>query len=313
MSSTPRAIAIRGKKLQDWGTTVGSIPVGSIIYWDEVAADIGTRNARISTNVDDGFTAEFWTNQDVIDSPTLNKILFQTILGGFSDVDNKKHTPFKWPGMPGMFAKDILGIQSCSPEKSDGLPIAYGWAKVLVSFESRPYRVDLPTSSGQPNLNWYTPQERGANQRIQTPLGYYQFADGPFASPLVPIMSGNYIVQPMNFIRATIHQVTHSQLYGGDNSIKSILTQYEGKVNSSAFATTEIESVLFDTYETRSYSDFLNSRLYDVTLNLVYTPWTWNKQLGPDQNLYRVKNPVSGNPPFSTFNLTTVWNQLNPG
>lgn len=313
----------QGRNLSDCMPVVGSIPAGVApmgnIFWNEWKDG---RNERWSMNTTSAATMRFATNSDALRDPIRRRILHDSLLGGYSKSDGKKHQPYEHPFAKGLYAKDVVSIESMAANKqpkptgneATSQYLRHSVDVLTVSFESLPYPVKRAYSpSDLFNPNFIETEVRPASTRIQSPLGWNVISTGPYSEWAA--MLGNFTTMPTSVIVMTIHQVLRSWVYPANSlSLYPFFQPFFGMVNQSALASWGAEKLLLDSAEIREYHNMLGEPLCDIRLIFQANDWGWNKTLDPGASVQsmRLLSTGSGLKPFPTFGLGTVLSALNP-
>lgn len=295
-------------------TLVGSIPAGQKIYFNDVKDQ---RNELWCTDKPSAATMQFAVNSDALRDPIRRRILHDSLLGGFSNVDDKKHTPFKHPYAPGLYAKDVVNIEpkASNTRPSGGAPnfLEYSVDYITVNFESRTYPVALAYSQGDDwNPNFVDVELRPSSVRTQAPLGWFVFTTGSFINR--SSLLGNFKSMPAATLVLTIHQVKFDWVFtGGSGSLYPFFMPFFGQVNTQSFAGWGAEKLLLDGGEYRPYFNMMGERLCDIRLVFACSDWGWNKSVDSGGSVESIRFIGGGDVrPFPTFGLSTMIAALNP-
>lgn len=308
----PLSWATQGRELADVLSVVGTIPNGTKIYFNE---HNDGRNERWSSNANSATIMRFEVNSDALRDLGRRRILMESILGGYSITDGRKHTPYRHPYALGCYAKDIVSIEhkGANTRPSGGAPnyLEYSVDIVTVSFESLPYEVDK-TGSGTFSYNWMEAEVRPAGSRVQSPLGWYIFTEGTYTG--WASLLGSFVSMPTGTLVLTLHQCEHNTVFSNGTSLKPSFMSNFGQVNSQAILGYAAESLLLAGAEIRPYHNMMGDRLYDVRLIFDVNDWTWNKSLDPGNTPRKINllSSTSGIKPFTTFGLGTLLTSMNP-
>ncbi len=318
--------------LQDVCTPVASIPDGKVIFLTENTPDVGTSNARLSRDVGSAAVLQFWTATDATRDPQLMPILTKSILGGWWEPDRTKKPPMLHPWYnagstdmiatpwKGMVAKDIVQVQDFGFVPSGPLAKFGNFAVSLltVSFESLPYETRKPYSpDDDTNPNWIVKEQENSNNRVQIPFGLYRFKDDNPQFPKLPVIVGNFLVQPMAYITIDIHEVPYEFIYPLDGWNPAESDKY-GLVNDDTFMGYDAGTLLLDNAKELRYSDWWRSNMYMLRIYCIWNGWGWQKSPSPAGDLGEVEFIVPSSltgirkKPFLTTSFPTFFDRFNP-
>lgn len=309
----PSSWSTQAPSLSDCMPVVGSIPNGTGITWAEYKDG---RNERWSKDQTSAMTMRFATNADALRDPVRRRIIYDSVLGGWSNVDDKKHTPYRHPYAQGCYAKDVVGIEAMSTnERPSGAAfqyLIYNVEVMTISFESRSYPVAADTSPGTVNPNWMEVEPRPAGSRVQSPLGWYVFSTGSYSG--WASLLGSFVSMPVGTLVVTLHQVPHNKIFTSADSYYPTFMSNFGQINQTATLGYAAEKLLLDGAEGRSFYSMMGDRLWDLRLIFGVNDWTFNKSLDPGNSVQSVRllSKTSGIKPFTTFGLGTLLQNLNP-
>lgn len=298
------------------------VPDGQEIFLTELQGEKGmsTRDGRISNFTNSQFTKTYITNQECFEDDILCAILTKTILGGYLPEsvfpDVPKIVPMAYSPNGGIFAfaKDIGNIFPFQPNKViDGeSELTYTLCRLTVGFETLPYPVDLDFSAdGDYNPNFMLWEESSTSTKVSISTGWYSFQAGVFNAK--PAMLGMYLNAPLTYHTVTIFHVRDTELFGLDTTNKlNIVSPNFGKVNAAPFAGMSAEKLMLDSAEFQIWKDWLDQTYYNVRLHLVYNDWGWNKLPTPNGTVETVGYVLTGSKPWPTFDMRSMFLNLNP-
>lgn len=277
----------------------------------------GFGDERISFDQDSAAMTRAWVNWDAVSDPQLARILRTSLIGGWYAPLNKKIAPLVHPYLPGLFVKDIVGVQSvaCGPQGFRGTTtsIPFQLALLTLSYTSRPYFVNAPTAydnGNQYNPNWVEQQVRSANNHITLPFGLVSFD-----TTNLPSAPGHYLTQGITYLTFIFHDVPGSLLFTGSN-IKPVFSDFLGQVNKNTFFNLPEGTLLADSAVCEPYGDYFAPGIkhYDVTLNCIYNSIGWNKQIDyqGNYNLVHITGAPGVRPYLECDFLSTFFNSINP-
>lgn len=319
--SLPQSWTDNPRMLGDWINPVGNLPNNKPIHMHMVKDGQSERWSRDTTSA---AVMRFAVNHEAITDPIRRRILHDSLLGGFSRFDQKKHTPMPHPyniglgaSNQGLYCKDVLSIvpQGSIPRTDDVKePINYSIDIMTLNFETSTYPVNETTSpSDQWNPNFINVEYRPASSRVQSPLGWYVFSTGAYAG--YASLLGAFKTMPTCTLSLTVHQVKKRWLFpnGGHSLYSSIINPNFGFVNAQAFGDWAAEKLLLDSAEYRPYTNLVGEHLCDVRLNFMASDWGFNRSADPGNSIESVRQgSVSGPKPFLTFGVDTMLTAIHP-
>ncbi len=288
----------------------------SQVFLTEVISEKSTSNARCSINTTSAGRMSFWTNGDVLDSDTNMQIFTQSILGGYSGLNNKKNRSLQHPKFRGLVAKDIVDMVYVSPiEGSEYYNYQpYNNLMVTISFESCTWASGtLEVVPGTYNPNWIEFRyPKVTAQRINVPSLWFQFTAPPYAN--LPAQAGFFVTAPTNYLEYIIYQVPHSALFDNYNDVNPFFAPYFGMVNDTAFSPDiGAAEILFDNAQIQGYYNWSGVYLYQVSLICYINKKTWITMPDPSGNFREV---TYVNAPserlFKDFDFNGMVERLNP-
>lgn len=298
---------------------VGAQNIGQQIYFNECTDDIAPRDGRYSRGTGSAAMMSFYTQTRTLTDHDWRRVFFKTILGGWDEFNGgRKYMPLRHPYAVGLYAKDIVAEKFVSIDEPGSLDVLakYNVGMVTISFESVPYGVGERVNGPNWNANWMEITTRATNARVSVPVGYYKFTTGLYSNPPArPAISGNFLVQPQNYISLIVQEVPRRLLFGAnafDLKPVAAISNSFGKINSQAFAGYSAGTLLFDSLEAQSYTDYIGNQLYQCKLNFVANEWGWNRQPDPNGDLQSIGFYIGGAQPFTNFNIVNVINTINP-
>lgn len=303
----------------------------SPIYLVEAVDDFGPQDERDSSDQSSACSFYYYTNWNAITSPSLSNILFKTIVGGYYNGDQKKHTPMQHPYRAGCFAKDIVSVTSVaidavnqSSALNPGAIQPYQVALLHVSYESRPYPVNSSASGLGYNPNWISFSGKGAYLRQQMPLNFYEFTNGTYANSAIYYgLYGTFLSVPSDYVTVTIHAVPASLLFASPTDAIPKHCVNQGKVNTSTIWGAQPGCLLFDSLDYEPFGDFVdNTTLYTVHLTFIYNGLppkggsgpangSWQQSIDPTGVWQPVTSFIGSNPPYLDFDVAAMVNALN--